>query len=115
MRYRIRFTYRDGSSGLLGTEYTTRTEAELEIARRSNPNNCMTYTIEEALPTPTGAVIDARRKAFDAWMEDEGKPFLGTLNETHRRLAEHVLWNAFKAGEKHAEIVDLCERMEGGL
>ena len=44
---------------------------------------------------------DARRKAFEAWMMDEGKTFLGTIRETHRRLAEQVLWNAFKAGERH--------------
>ena len=44
---------------------------------------------------------DARRRAFGEWMEAEGKTFLGTLGEEHRRLAEHVLWRAFGAGEKH--------------
>lgn len=44
---------------------------------------------------------DDRRKAFAEWMDDEGKTFLGALRETHRRLAEQFLWNAFKAGERH--------------
>lgn len=44
---------------------------------------------------------DARRKAFAGWMDDEGKTFLGTIRETHRGIAEHVLWRAFTAGERH--------------
>ena len=75
MSYRIRFTFRDGSSGLLGAEYTTRTEAELEIARRENPNNCMTYTIEE-VATPEARIRELEaelaqlRDAYDAARQD---------------------------------------------
>jgi hypothetical protein len=56
--------------------------------------------------------VEARRKAYEEWMEDEGNAFIGTLGEKHRRLAEHVLWNAFKAGEKHgrAKLDDILSK-----
>jgi hypothetical protein len=44
---------------------------------------------------------EPRRSAFWEWMEAEGKPFLGTLRETHRDIARHVLLRAFTAGERH--------------
>ena len=44
---------------------------------------------------------EARRKAFAEWLQEEGKAFADSLRETHRGLAEHVLWRAFTAGEKH--------------
>lgn len=44
---------------------------------------------------------EARRKAFASWMEEEGKAFADSLRDPHKGLAEHALWRAFTAGEKH--------------
>lgn len=119
MSYRIRFTYRDGNSGLLGTEYATRTEAELEIARRANPNNCMTYTIEEvatshpAQPAPEKPPIGVMPRRV--WEEQRIRALAGAIGRAmgHSEACA-TMFHVAHVRDWAAEIVDLCERMWGG-
>lgn len=103
--------------------YTDRRAAEA-YATFGNRHCGAEYTVEE-VPNVSKAGY-ASRKAFQAWIMDEGHGFLGTLRETHRRLAEQVLWCAFTAGERHgrtqlddrileleAEIAAMSLRLDG--
>jgi hypothetical protein len=52
---------------------------------------------------------EARRKAFAAWMREEGNGIVNEVGDAPRicadmgnkRLVEHYLWRAFTAGERH--------------
>lgn len=44
---------------------------------------------------------DARRKAFAAWMREEGDTSVESFKEADHRLVQHFLWRAFTAGERH--------------
>jgi len=44
---------------------------------------------------------EARRKAFAAYMGEDGDLLSSSLSHEQAKLAEHFLWRAFIAGEKH--------------
>lgn len=52
---------------------------------------------------------DSRRKAFAAWMREEGNGIVNEVGDepkicadmANKRLVEHYLWRAFRAGDKH--------------
>lgn len=44
---------------------------------------------------------DARRKAFAEWMLEEGDDSVESFKDADHRVIQQVLWNAFKAGERH--------------
>lgn len=44
---------------------------------------------------------EARRKAFAAWMEDEGDETVESFTSSDHRLVQQALWRAFTAGERH--------------
>ena len=98
MRYRVRCRKASGYTFLVNDVFANRRDAEA-YADFGNRHCGAEYTVEEVLNVSNAG--DASRKAFQAWIMDEGHGFLGTLRETHRRLAEQVLWCAFTAGERH--------------
>jgi len=99
VRYRVRCRKASGYTFLVHDVYETRRDAE-SYAAFGNRHCGAEYTVEEVLDVSNAG--EARSKAFQAWMEEEdGKTFLGTLRETHRDLATHVLLRAFTAGERH--------------
>lgn len=98
MRYRVRCRRASGYTFLVNDVYETRRDAEA-YADFGNRHCGAEYTIEEVMNVSNAG--EARRRAYEEWMEEEGNAFIGTLGEKHRRLAEHVLWRAFTAGERH--------------
>ena len=134
MSYRVRYTLPDGRTGHWMRDYPTREEARKAIGDRQGACGAA-YYVEEVVST--AAVPDATP---DQTASQQGpaqpvpsKPPIGVMprrvweEQRIRELAkaigramEHsaVCATTFHAGNVRdwaAEIVDLCERMEGGL